>query len=73
MAYKEIVKYSLTYQSGPHLFVQLAGETFMRLFPIGTNDGVYVGDLLRNEKPMFCDYERKILSTGNEDVGEEES
>lgn len=73
MAYKEVIEYHLTYQSRPIVWVRVQGENILHQIIPSAGDGVFVADMLRNEKPMFYDADRKVLSTNAEEVGEEES
>jgi hypothetical protein len=73
MAYKEISKYSLTYSDHPAVWVTLIGENYSHLILPAPSDAVFVADMLRNEKPVYYDPDRKVLSTHSEEVGEEET
>ena len=73
MAYREVTGYHLTYQNRPVVWVQVQGEGFLHLITPSPNDAVFVTDMLRNEKPVFYDADRNVLSTTAEEVGEEET
>lgn len=73
MPYREVAKYALVYQNRPGFYVQVVGESVMRRLVVAPADEVFVADILRNEKPLYFDLDRQVLSTANEDPGEEES
>jgi hypothetical protein len=73
MAYKEITNYSLTYQNRPVVWVTVQGESSPHMIIPAPNDAVFVADMLRNERPVYYDPDRQVLSTWSEEVGEEET
>ena len=72
MAYQEIVKYALVYKDRPGIYVSVDGSSYHLILP-DPSHGVFVADMLRNERPMYVDLATRTLSTSGEEVGEEET
>ena len=47
-------------------------KVFTEKFEITSEQGLFLIDMLRNEKPIFWNESRNILQTGSEAVGEGE-
>lgn len=79
MGMRQVSKYELTFDdANEQMRIVLrflgpeGGQNSDILWPKPEN-ATYVADMLRNEKPIYWDPEKRIISTSAEPVGEEET